>query len=81
MTRDKQPPRDAERIRDISEAVYRLELGPRKVEGMERETDGAAKLRRYAARFDATTVRYLKALGLPVPTLEPEPITAGLFGD
>lgn len=77
------PRRDNEAITAISEAVYRLELGPASVRSMiVADKDDGAKLRRRAASRNAMTVRYLTALGLPIPTLDSaDEVIAGLFGD
>lgn len=71
MTNRKEIPRfDAELIRDISEAVYRIRLndpsggGPGAVDRMiEKDGDGGKKLRGRAGAYDVVTRAYLEALG------------------
>lgn len=70
------PPVDREKIRDISEAVYRLGLGPKDTASMIAKDGGTPdKLRRRAAAFDRLTTEYLTVLGIPLPRIE----RAGLF--
>lgn len=70
MPRPAGPPRDNERIRDISLAVYKLKIGaPGVARMLAADADGGMKLRNRAASYDNTTVCYLEALGLPVPRL------------
>lgn len=70
MPRPPGPPRDIEAITDISEGVYRRELGQRGVRSMiAADKDGGVKLRARAKVMNSRTVRYLEELGLPVPTL------------
>jgi hypothetical protein len=52
---------DPELVRDISERVYRLELGDDDARLMV-EKDGAEKLRRRAKQYDHLTRSYLKAI-------------------
>lgn len=80
------PRRDNEKIADISQRVYELELGAEAVARMlAADNDGGAKLRRRGATAtrNAQTVRYLTALGLPIPTLNgvdhEEKLSVGLF--
>lgn len=71
MARPAGPPRDHEAIRDISLAVYRQKVGEAGVARMlAADADGGVKLRNRAASYDNTTVCYLIALGLPIPTKE-----------
>jgi hypothetical protein len=86
MPKQSGPPRDHEAIRDVAERIYRLKIGERGIRNHIRElgdVEGNAKIRRLAASYDNTAVCAMKALGIPVPTLERaenEPLQ-GLFGD
>lgn len=86
MPRPPGPPRDIEKITDISQRVYEMSLGPRGVRSMlAADKDGGVKLRNRSKAKNAETVRYLLALELPVPTLpnghdlDPERDAIGLF--
>ena len=87
MARQAGPPRDNEAITDISEAVYRLALGPAGVKSMlAQDNDDGVKLRNRAKVRNATTVMYLRVLSLPIPRLPQEQTEMngteikGLFG-
>lgn len=63
--------KNADKIRDISEKVYKLRLeqpsggGPGAVKRMiEKDGDGGAKLRNRAGAYDQLTRLYLDVLGL-----------------
>lgn len=54
---------DAERIRDISDKVYRIRLGQRDTESMiAKDGDQGQKLRQRAGSYDVLTRAYLEAL-------------------
>lgn len=79
MARHVGPPRDEETVTDVSEAVYRLSLGDQKVASMiAADGDDGTKLRRRAKANNAMTVRYLIALGIPIPRL---PVANGTASD
>lgn len=62
--RERRPMFDPEYIRDISEKVYRIELGPGGADRMvAKDKDGGKKLRNRAAFYDGVTRTYLKVLG------------------
>lgn len=67
MTKDKKAktgPSD-ERVRDVSEAVYRDQLGTADVRRMlAKDDDGGKKLRARAASYDRLTRSYMAALGV-----------------
>lgn len=56
------PVADPERIRDISEAVYRERLGDGGKGMVEADGDGGKKLRARAYAYDGLTRAYLKVL-------------------
>lgn len=66
-------------IRDVSEAVFRLQLGPDGLKSMLRvdaevdPNDNGARLRRRAEGYDRTTRDYLEVLGYQVPQRTPLP--------
>jgi hypothetical protein len=64
---EKIPTWDPNYIRDISEAVYRIELGGKAPTDAERmvakDGDGGVKLRNRAGFYDALTRTYLEVLG------------------
>lgn len=87
MARHAEPPRDNEAITDISQRVYEMSLGAADVKSMlEKDGDGGVKLRNRSKVRNATTVMYLKVLGLPIPRLPAEQTEMngteikGLFG-
>lgn len=52
-------------VRDISERVYRIELGPVDTARMiAKDKDNGEKLRNRAKSYDSLTRSYLKALGI-----------------
>jgi len=54
---------DAERIRDISEKVYRIRLGARDTQSMiAKDGDNGEKLRQRAGSYDVLTRAYLEAM-------------------
>jgi len=58
-----EPEFDANRVRDVSELVYRDRLGPVECANMiEKDGDGGAKLRERAGSYDSLTRCYLRAL-------------------
>jgi hypothetical protein len=66
----KPPPRpptlDWEKIRDISEAVYRVRLGPRDTASMiAKDKDEGQKLRQRAEIYDPLVVPMAEAMGIP----------------
>jgi hypothetical protein len=64
MPREPKPTFDPTYIRDISEAVYRHQLGAEDVQRMvEKDEDQGQKLRNRAGSYDQLTRAYLKALG------------------
>lgn len=64
MSKERKPTFDPEHIRNISEVVYRHELGEDDTRRMlEKDNDGGKKLRNRAAAYDGLTRSYLKALG------------------
>ena len=69
MAKERKPTFDPDHIRNISEVVYRLELGDDDTTRMlEKDNDGGQKLRNRAAAYDSLTRSYLKALGFePAP--------------
>lgn len=72
MPRPAGPPRDHDRIRDVSEHVYRQKIGQRAIANHIRElgeVDGNAKIRSLAASYDGTTVCYMRAFGIEIPTV------------
>lgn len=55
---------DPERVRDISEAVYRERLGSGEVAAMiEKDGDGGKRLRSRAGSYDVLTRVYLRVIG------------------
>ncbi len=57
-----------EKIRDISETVYRLRLGDEDVARMsKKDADNGEKMRERAASYDTLTRAYLQVLGLMAP--------------
>lgn len=53
-----------ERIRDVSEAIYRDRLGPTDTASMlAKDNDGGAKLRERAGSYDSLTRSYMRAMG------------------
>ena len=61
----KKPTFDPEYIRDLSEQVYRLELGDEDTRRMiEKDKDQGEKLRGRAVAYDALTRSYLRVLGM-----------------
>lgn len=73
---DPHRPVTLDQIRDVSEAVYRLQLGVDGVKSMLRidaeadPADNGAKLRRRAASYDRTVKDVLEVLGYQVPKRE-----------
>ena len=66
--REKKPTFDPVYIRDISEAVYRHELGEDDVRRMiEKDRDDGQMLRNRATSYDHITRAYLKVLGIEPP--------------
>jgi len=64
MTREPKPTFDPKYIRDISERVYRLELGRGEdVRMIEKDKDNGKKLRNRAGQYDSLTRSYLEVLG------------------
>lgn len=64
MPREPKPTFDPTYIRDISEAVYRHQLGAEDVQRMiEKDEDQGQKLRNRAGSYDQLTRVYLKTLG------------------
>ena len=62
---ERKPTFDPIYIRDISEKVYRLELGEDDMRRMiEKDKDQGQKLRNRAGSYDPLTRSYLKALGI-----------------
>lgn len=54
---------DATRVRDVSEAVYRMRLGKDDVRRMlEKDGDGGVKLRERAEVYDSLTRDYMRAM-------------------
>lgn len=69
MPRNKRKPEfDLERVRDISEAVYRARLEDNKAGAVERmlekDGDGGKALRARAGAYDVLTKAYLRVLGV-----------------
>jgi hypothetical protein len=68
MTKPRVPEFDAGYVRDISEAVYRNDLGPADVASMiDKDGDAGQKLRARAACYDTFTRTYLRVLKRPLP--------------
>lgn len=64
MPREPKPTFDPTYVRDISETVYRHQLGAEDVQRMvEKDEDQGQKLRNRAGSYDQLTRAYLKALG------------------
>lgn len=60
---NREPEFDPERVRDVSEAVYREQLGPKDVASMiEKDGDGGERLRARAGAYDALTKTYMRAI-------------------
>jgi hypothetical protein len=63
--KEKKPTFDPGYIRDLSEKVYRDQLGADDTARMiEKDKDGGEKLRNRAASYDSLTRSYLKVLGI-----------------
>jgi len=64
VTQAKRPPEfDAEMVRNISEAVYRDDLGPADTASMiEKDGDSGKKLRERAGSYDKMTRAYMRAI-------------------
>jgi hypothetical protein len=64
----RKPTHSQECVRDISEKVYRLQLGEEDVRRMiERDGDQGKKLRSRAGQYDQLTRAYLKTLAIELP--------------
>lgn len=63
--RERKPTFDPEYIRDLSEAVYREQLGADDTARMiDKDGDGGKKLRARSGSYDSLTRSYLEALGI-----------------
>ena len=60
--KQKGPEFDAERVRDISEKVYRARVGAEGCARMEKEAKIPGAVRRNAGAYDTLTREYLRAL-------------------
>lgn len=70
--REKKPTFDPEYIRDLSEKVYRHQLGPEDTARMiEKDKDLGHKLRGRASAYDSLTRSYLEAFGVKPSALIP----------
>jgi hypothetical protein len=68
--REPKPTFDPAYVRDISESVYRHQLGAEDVLRMiEKDEDQGQKLRNRAGSYDQLTRVYLKALGFEPPAI------------
>lgn len=68
--REKLAPVDMEKIRDVSERVYRARLSGDDVAKMEAARPGS--VRRNAGSYDTLTRAYFEALGIEVPRVAVE---------
>jgi hypothetical protein len=69
-TKEKLPPIDVDKIRDVSEKVYRARLSGDDAAKMEAERPGS--VRRNAGCMDVLTRVYMEALGIELPRVAAE---------
>lgn len=76
------PAIDMDAIRNVSERIYRDDLGPRDVAAMiAGDGDAGEGLRRRAGCMDRSVIKVMKALDILPRVTITEPLRSGLFDD